>query len=120
MGWNPRGLIFDVRDWGECQAVGAFAQAPQALVLDDSVRVYFSTRFRDDRGSWWSDVALAEFSSDFSELVAEPRAEVMSRGGLGCFADVCHAGQADPADDFAGRGLYDIRRLGSRHPSRNK
>jgi hypothetical protein len=83
--WNPRGLIFDVREWDESQAVGAFAQSPQALVLDDSVRVYFSTRFRDDIGSWQSDVAFAEFSLDFSEIVAEPRAEVISRGGLGCF-----------------------------------
>lgn len=85
MAWNPRGLIFDVRDWDGSRAVGSFAQSPQALVLEDSVRVYFSTRFPDDTGTWHSDVAFAEFSLDFSEIIAEPRGEVISGGGLGCF-----------------------------------
>jgi hypothetical protein len=78
-------LIFDVREWLGSPAVGVFAQSPQALVLDDAVRVYFSTRFRDDDGIWRSDVAFVEFSSDFSELVDEPQAGVIARGGLGCF-----------------------------------
>lgn len=85
MAWNPRGLIFDLRDWQESQAVGSFAQSPQALALDDRVRVYFSTRFLDHGGSWYSDVAFVEFAPDFSEIVAEPRSGVISRGGLGCF-----------------------------------
>ena len=85
MGWNPRGLIFDVRNWDGSQAVGSFAQSPQALVLEDSVRVYFSTRFLDDSGKWHSDVAFAEFSLDFSEILTEPRVGVIGRGGLGCF-----------------------------------
>jgi hypothetical protein len=78
-------LIFDVRDWEGSPAVGSFAQSPQALVLEDSVRVYFSTRFSDDTGGWHSDVAFAEFSLDFSEVVAEPRSGVIGPGGLGCF-----------------------------------
>jgi hypothetical protein len=86
VGWHPRGLIFDVRDWDHAPAVGSFAQSPQALVLENSVRVYFSTRTPDgDAGSWRSDVAFAEFSLDFSELVAEPRGDVISPGELGCF-----------------------------------
>jgi hypothetical protein len=83
--WDPKGLIFDVRDWRESAAVGSFAQSPQALVLEDSVRVYFSTRFADADGQWRSEVAFVEFSPDFSELVAEPRARVIEPGGLGCF-----------------------------------
>lgn len=86
MAWHPRGLIFDVRDWDRSRAVGSFAQSPQALVLEDRVRVYFSTRFPDGaEGTWRSDVAFTEFSLDFSQLQTEPRGAVISRGGLGCF-----------------------------------
>lgn len=86
MVWHPRGLIFDVRDWDDCAAVGSFAQSPQALVLKDSVRVYFSTRTPDgEEGLWRSDVAFVEFSRDFSEIRGSPVGEVIKSGSLGCF-----------------------------------
>ena len=50
MRWHKVGKIFDPIDHALVSNCVEFAQSPQALVLDDRVRVYFSTRERDDVG----------------------------------------------------------------------
>lgn len=86
MGWEPKGVIFDPRQWADSSAVGSFAQSPQALVLEDRVRVYFSTRSADEgERTWRSDVAYVDFSTDFARMLDEPRGEVIAPGALGCF-----------------------------------
>jgi hypothetical protein len=63
-----------------------FAQSPQSVVLADRVRIYFSTRSRDEAsGKFVSHVAFADFSKDLSTVLGVNREPVLSPGGLGCF-----------------------------------
>ncbi|MFN3713123.1 MAG: hypothetical protein ACK4SX_05650 [Alcanivoracaceae bacterium] len=64
---------------------GHYAQSPQALVLDDRVRIYFTTRQRDRHGIYISKPAFADFSMDFSELLGLSDSELLPLGELGCF-----------------------------------
>lgn len=86
MAWVPRGLIFDVKAWSGSPAVGSFAQSPQALVLDDRVRVFFSTRYKEGPGpAWRSEVSFVEYSRDFQEVLNPPQGNVIGRACLGAF-----------------------------------
>ena len=62
----------------------AFAQAPQALVRDEGVRFYFSTRSIDSSGKALSHIAYADLDGDFRVVhVGEP--PVLGPGALGCY-----------------------------------
>lgn len=84
MKWRKLGRIFDPRDHALPHGCEDFAQAPQALVLDDRVRVYFSTRQPDD-GKFLSHVAYADFTRDFSALLDVSSHTVIGLGGRGTF-----------------------------------
>ena len=85
MKWNKLGHIFDPRDHSLYNNCVEFAQSPQTLVLDDRVRVYFSTREIDWSGKYLSHVAFADFSRDMKSLLAVSDHPVIQLGGLGCF-----------------------------------
>lgn len=85
MRWVRKGQIFHCSQHKFMGHPVEFAQSPQALVLEDRVRVYFSTRTRDERGSWLSRVAYADYSMDFSEIIEVSDGEVISLGSLGTF-----------------------------------
>jgi hypothetical protein len=77
-------LIFSTigRTWRGNQML--FAQSPQTLVLENKLRVYFSTRSSDTDGQYLSHVTYAEFDENFSE-VHSPNHEVIELGKLGTF-----------------------------------
>ncbi len=79
------GKIFDPTDHALPNRCVEFAQSPQALVLDDRVRIYFSTRERDSVGKYLSHVAYADFTCDMSRLMGVSNHTVLPLGGLGCF-----------------------------------
>lgn len=79
------GKIFDPTEHVLPNRCVEFAQSPQTLVLDDRVRVYFSTRERDNLGKYLSHVAYAEFSRDMSRLLNVSGQTVLPLGGLGSF-----------------------------------
>jgi hypothetical protein len=86
MRWRRLGLIFRPQDHALLGGGAGFAQSPQALVLGDRVRVYFSTRAGDPRGGKViSNVAYAEFSPDLREVLGVNTEEVLSPGVLGAF-----------------------------------
>lgn len=85
MKWHKIGKVFDPRDHELANNCFEFAQSPQALVLDDRVRVYFSTRERDSVGKYLSHVAYVDYSRDMSVLLGVANHEVLPLGGLGCF-----------------------------------
>ncbi len=63
-----------------------FAQAPQALVLKDRLRVYFSTRALEaDSGKYLSHVAYVDLSKDLKEVLQVSRHCIIPLGKLGCF-----------------------------------
>lgn len=83
--WRRHGRIFDPREHVLASGCTEFAQSPQALVFDDFVRVYFSSRERDPTGKYLSHVCYADFSRDFSRLIAVNQNPVIALGKPGCF-----------------------------------
>lgn len=85
MKWRKLGRIFDPAGHVLPDGCTEFAQSPQALVLPDRVRVYFSTRRRDDSGKFLSHVAFADFTRDMGRLLDVSRHTVLALGERGCF-----------------------------------
>jgi len=86
MKWRKLGKIFDPRDFRLPNDCREFAQAPQALVFDEFVRVYFSTRAIDSaNGMYLSHIAFADFSKDFSRVIGVADDSVIELGKRGCF-----------------------------------
>ena len=61
MKWTKLGQIFRPGEHKLPSGCSEFAQSPQALVLDDFVRIYFSTRAREANGKFLSHVAFVDF-----------------------------------------------------------
>jgi len=85
MKWKKLGKIFDPTEHALPSRCVEFAQSPQTLVLDDRVRVYFSTRERDSVGKYLSHVAYADFTRDMIRLLGVSDHTVLPLGGLGSF-----------------------------------
>ena len=61
MHWRKLGRIFNPFEHELPGAGAGFAQSPQAVVFDDFVRIYFSTRAKGADGKFLSQVAFADF-----------------------------------------------------------
>lgn len=85
MKWQKLGKIFDPAEHSLAHGCKEYAQSPQALVLTDRVRVFFSTRQRDETGKYLSHVAYADFSRDMTTLLCVAKHTVLPLGDLGCF-----------------------------------
>ncbi|CAN5430532.1 hypothetical protein BH11PSE11_BH11PSE11_02430 [soil metagenome] len=85
MRWKRLGKIFDPTQHTLPNGCVQFAQSPQALVFDDFVRIYFSTRWADGNGKYVSHVAFVEMSKDLREIICVSEKAVIAPGGLGCF-----------------------------------
>lgn len=85
MKWQKRGLLFQPQQHVLPNGCSDFAQSPQALVFDDFVRIYFSTRARDAGGQWVSHIAYADVDKDLRRVLRTNTAPVIETGGLGCF-----------------------------------
>lgn len=85
MKWLKLGKVFDPTEHALPHNCREFAQSPQALVLKDRIRVYFSTRERDAVGKYLSHVAFVDFDLDMREQIAVSQHTVIELGGLGCF-----------------------------------
>ena len=86
MQWKKLGHIFDPT---KHQLVGncvQFAQSPQALVFDDFVRIYFSTRSIDPQnGKYLSHISYVEMDKTMREVIRVADQPVIALGALGCF-----------------------------------
>lgn len=85
MKWRKLGRIFDPEAHGLLEKFVGYAQGPQALVFNDFVRVYFSTRTLDKQGKFLSHVIFADFTKDFKTVVNVHLDPVIALGDLGCF-----------------------------------
>lgn len=82
---NKRGMIFDPSEHRlMVGCIGAFAQSPQVLALDDGVRVYFSTR-SEDHGKFRSHISYVDFEDDMKTVRDVARHQVIPLGALGSF-----------------------------------
>ncbi len=70
MSFRKLGKIFDPTQHTLPNECRQFAQSPQALVFEDRVRVYFSTRAVDQtNGKFLSHVAFVDLSKDLREVI---------------------------------------------------
>jgi hypothetical protein len=83
--WTKRGLLFDPARHALPGGCTEFAQSPQALVLDDMVRIYFSTRRRDQDGQYVSHVAFVDVDRSLEHVRGVAAETVIAPGALGCF-----------------------------------
>ena len=85
MKWKKLGKIFDPTDHKLSNNCVEFAQSPQALVFDDFIRVYFSTREKDQAGKYLSHISFVEFDKKFNKIIRISKDTVIPLGNLGCF-----------------------------------
>lgn len=85
MKWRKIGKVFDPTEHKLPAGCEQFAQSPQALVFDDFVRVYFSTRQRDTNGKYLSHVAFVDMRKDFGEIIRVFDDVALPLGTLGAF-----------------------------------
>ena len=61
------------------------AQSPQALALGDRVRIFFSTRSKDEFEKYISHVCFVDVSRNFEHILSVSKRPVIEAGGLGTF-----------------------------------
>lgn len=85
MRWLKLGKIFDPTEHRLPNACVQFAQSPQAVVFDEFVRIYFSTRAADTNGKFLSHVAFVDMLKNLRDIIRVSDHTVIPLGGLGCF-----------------------------------
>ena len=86
MQWNKKGLIFNPTEHKLFNNCTEFAQSPQTLVFDDFVRIYFSTRKKDEvSGKYLSFISFVDFDKKFETVLNLSKDNVINLGDLGSF-----------------------------------
>jgi hypothetical protein len=85
MKWVKIGKIFDPREHKLPNNCIEFAQSPQALVFENFVRIYFSTRQRDKHGKFLSHIAFVDFDKTIQNIINISSETVIKLGKLGCY-----------------------------------
>lgn len=86
MKWKKLGLIFNPLNFKLPLNCVEFAQSPQTLVFEDFVRIYFSTRQKEERtGKYLSHIAFVDMDKSFSQVMRVSDKPVIKLGELGCF-----------------------------------
>lgn len=79
-------MVFNPADFRLPDGCVQFAQSPQALVKEDRVRIYFSTRSIDkEGGKFRSRIAFVDMTKNFERILGVSENTVVEPGGLGCF-----------------------------------
>lgn len=86
MKWRKLGKVFDPAHFRLANGCVQFAQSPQALVFEDFVRIYFSTRSLDvHNGKYRSHIAFVDMTRNLADIVRVSAHTVIELGKLGCF-----------------------------------
>lgn len=85
MRWEKLGKVFDFESSCLSRDFISHAQSPQALVFDDFVRVYFSTRKKDVDERFVSCVRFVDFDKTMKTIVNTSQQDVVETGELGAF-----------------------------------
>jgi len=86
MKWRKLGKIFDPTNFKLANNCFEYAQSPQALVFDDYIRIYFSTRRKDSINSmYFSHISFVDMSRDFKNIINISSHTVIELGALGCY-----------------------------------
>jgi hypothetical protein len=86
MKWIKKGLIFNPTEHKLANNCSEFAQSPQTLVFENFVRIYFSTRQKDEAtGKFLSHISFVDFDKEFKEVINIADKTVIELGELGTF-----------------------------------
>jgi len=85
MKWKKIGKIFDPAKYKLANNCSEFAQSPQALVFDDFVRIYFSTREKDNTGKYLSHISFVDMDKSLKKVIVVSKNTVIELGSLGCY-----------------------------------
>jgi hypothetical protein len=86
MKWKQLGKIFDPSQFKLPNNCVQFAQSPQAIVFDDYIRIYFSTREQEaSTGKYLSHIAFVDFSKNFRDIIRVSEKTVIPLGERGTF-----------------------------------
>lgn len=87
MKWKKKGLLFDVEKYRNDKWLDSFAQAPDVLVFNDFVRVYFSCRPKpDDEGRYISYSAFVDLNrQNLYDIVNISKEPILKLGNPGTF-----------------------------------
>lgn len=86
MRWQKLGKIFDPTQYELPNNCFQFAQAPQAVVFNKFVRIYFSTRTVDkNNGKYLSHIAFVDMRNNMCDVIRVSNKTIVPLGGLGCF-----------------------------------
>lgn len=85
MKWEKLGKIFDPTQHKLANNCQFYAQSPQAIVFDEFVRIYFSTRETEKNGKYLSHISFVDFDKDFKKILKVSTNTVIPLGSLGCF-----------------------------------
>ncbi|MHA7653888.1 glycoside hydrolase family protein [Mycobacterium sp. ML4] len=85
MQWEKLGQIFEFSQSPFERTFASHAQSPQALVLADRVRIYFSTRISDVPGQFLSQVQYVDYDFGFRNIIGYSNHVVVPLGELGTF-----------------------------------
>ena len=84
--WQKLGQIFDPTEHKLPIGCESFAQSPQALLCDDFVRIFFSTRARDgETGKFLSHIAYVDFDWELKQVLRVVDHSVIQLGQRGTF-----------------------------------
>ncbi len=86
MKWKKLGKIFDPTEHQLADDCKTFAQSPQALVFDDFIRIYFSTRALEvATGKYLSHISFVDMDRQLQKIIRVAEKSVIPLGDLGCF-----------------------------------
>lgn len=85
MRFQKIGKIFDPTISSEKHTFLEFAQSPQTLVFDTHVRVFFSTRTRDEKGEYLSHIAYIDMDLEMKNIITFSNQEIVQLGSLGTY-----------------------------------
>lgn len=85
MKWEKLGLIFEFYKSPFINNFVSHSQSPQAVIFKNFVRIYFSTRKKDETGKYLSHIQFVDYSKDFKKIINYSNHEVIPLGNKGCF-----------------------------------
>jgi predicted GH43/DUF377 family glycosyl hydrolase len=85
LNWKIRGRIFDPSEHKLPLDCHSYAQSPQALIFDDFVRIYFSSRYTDSPGNFISRIVYIDMDHDFSKILNISAHAVLNEPELGAY-----------------------------------
>ncbi|MEQ9892336.1 hypothetical protein [Pectobacterium aroidearum] len=84
--WRKHGLIYSPQAHPPLIGGAGYAQSPQALVFDDFIRIYFSTRERDEKNNKFiSRVSYVDMDKNLQEILKVSEEPVIAHAELGAF-----------------------------------